>query len=536
MKHRETIEELLQAKEGESYQFKEAKNRFDFEEACKCCCALSNVGGGKLVFGVSDKRPRKVVGSKAFEQPERTRLGFIERLHVMVDFELYDVGGKRALVFDVAGRPAGLPIQYEGIAWWYEGDKLTKMSEEMRRAIYAETGHDFSAEVCHDAVLEDLDETAIQAFREKWVAKSGNKRLASLTIEQLMIDCGALTKKGITYAALILFGKKEALREYLPQSEIVFEYRSRENAGPAAQREEFRRGFFAIYDSLWGLINLRNNLQHYYDGFVVLDIPTFNEEVTREAILNAVSHRNYQYSGSIFVRQYGERLEIESPGGFLPEITANNILNHQAPRNRLVAEIFALSGFVERSGQGMNLIYEHTIREAKELPSFKGTDAHYVFLTLFGKVLDDKLPTLMLKIGDERLESFSIDDFLVVYKIFFGIKLSDGELSNVNKLIGIGVLALSENNYPLFNPELYQPSVRVAADDEMLGTSAEDKRLVLLTLRRNLKEGTRLKELLAHFPSYSRRQVQVLLSDMQQKGIVHCVGKGVAARWFIISK
>ena len=68
-----TLEELLAAKEGEEFQFKEAKNRFDFGEAARCCCALANCGGGKLIFGVTDKRPRQVVGSAAFDQPERTR-------------------------------------------------------------------------------------------------------------------------------------------------------------------------------------------------------------------------------------------------------------------------------------------------------------------------------------------------------------------------------------------------------------------------------------------------------------------------------
>ncbi len=51
------IENLPNAKEGEHYQFKEAKKRFDFSEAVRCCCALSNCGGGKLVFGITDKRP-----------------------------------------------------------------------------------------------------------------------------------------------------------------------------------------------------------------------------------------------------------------------------------------------------------------------------------------------------------------------------------------------------------------------------------------------------------------------------------------------
>jgi len=64
----ETIEELLNAPEGEQYEFKEAKNRFDFQELAKYCCALANCNGGKIVLGITNDRPRKVVGSTAFEQ------------------------------------------------------------------------------------------------------------------------------------------------------------------------------------------------------------------------------------------------------------------------------------------------------------------------------------------------------------------------------------------------------------------------------------------------------------------------------------
>ena len=68
----------MNAKEGEQVQFKEAKSQFDSSEAARICCALSNCGGGKLVFGISDKRPRQVVGSAAFAQPECTRKGLID--------------------------------------------------------------------------------------------------------------------------------------------------------------------------------------------------------------------------------------------------------------------------------------------------------------------------------------------------------------------------------------------------------------------------------------------------------------------------
>ncbi len=200
---------------------------------------------------------------------------------------------------------------------------------------------------------------------------------------------------------MILFGKNEALTRFLPQAEIVFEYRSSEASGPANQREEFRMGFFACYDRIWELVNLRNDKQHYQEGFFVFDIFTFNERVVREAILNAVSHRNYQFGGSIFVRQYRDRLVVESPGGLPFGITLDNILDRQLPRNRRIAEILSLCGMVERSGQGMNLMFELSVQEAKPLPDFTGTDEFFVSVTLNGLIIDKAMLSVINRISEK---------------------------------------------------------------------------------------------------------------------------------------
>ena len=98
----------------------------------------------------------------------------------------------------------------------------------------------------------------------------------------------------------------------------MFEYRSSEASVQFQQRKEFREGFFLFDDELWKTINLRNEMQHYQEGLFVWDIQTFNEKVVREAILNAVSHRDYRLHGSVFIRQYPKKIEIVSPGGFPP--------------------------------------------------------------------------------------------------------------------------------------------------------------------------------------------------------------------------
>ena len=534
MKNYETIEELLNAPEGEHYEFKEAKNHMDFQETLKYCCALANCGGGKLVLGITDSRPRKVVGSEAFEQPERTRNGLIEKLRIRVDFNLYEYNGKRVLVFEVAGRPVGLPIQVDGRYWWRNGDSLVPMPSEVIQGIFAETGHDFSGDICPNTTVQDLDSNAIEVFRSKWAEKSGNARIKNLSINQFLIDCGAMIDKGITYAALILFGTRAALGRFLPQTEIIFEYRSSNASGPAQQREEFRIGFFSCYDRIWELINLRNDKQHYQDGLFVFDIPTFNERVAREALLNAVSHRNYQLSGSVFVRQYPDRLVIESPGGFPAGVTLDNILNRQSPRNRHIAEMLALCGLVERSGQGMNLIYELSIKEAKALPDFRGTDDHFVFITLNGLILDKRMLLLINKIGSKRLEVFSTDDFLVINALFHQQKFPDTLRSYTKRLIDMGIIEHKGRNKYVLARSLYAVTGKPGVHTRLVGLDREtNKELILKHIIENGDIGTPLKELHDVLPGHNRSQIQVLLRELKDEKRIISRGTTKAAKWFI---
>lgn len=533
MPYLDSVEELLEAKEGEHVQFKEAKNRFDFGEAARCCCALANDGGGKLVFGISDKRPRSVVGSRAFEQPERTRMGLIDKLKINVDFQLFTYEEKRVLVFDVKSRPIGLPILYEGVAWIYDGDTLKEMPEEKRRKIYEEIGTDFSGKICDGATIKDLDEAAIEAFRAKWIEKSGNKKLATRSKEQILIDCGAMTDAGVTYAALILFGKSEALVRFLPQAEIIFEYRSSEASGPANQREEFKSGFFTCYDRIWELVNLRNDKQHYQEGFFVFDIFTFNERVVREAILNAVSHRNYQFGGSIFVRQYRDRLVVESPGGLPFGITLDNILDRQLPRNRRIAEILSLCGMVERSGQGMNLMFELSVQEAKPLPDFTGTDEFFVSVTLNGLIIDKAMLSVINRISERSTELLSTEDFLVIDALYHDRPLNGKMQARLPRLVEMGIVEhIGRKKYVLAR-SLYAATGKTGVHTRHVGLDKDiNKALLLKHIRQNNDVGTPFKELQQVLPGLTRGQIQRLMQELKDSHQVYPQGKTSAARWF----
>jgi ATP-dependent DNA helicase RecG len=104
----------MKDKEGENLEFKSARGGFHSESLAKYCCALANGGGGRIILGVTDAHPRQVVGTKAFELPERTRNGLCEKIPLAIDFEEINhpdcAPDRRLLVFNVPPRPLGIPL------------------------------------------------------------------------------------------------------------------------------------------------------------------------------------------------------------------------------------------------------------------------------------------------------------------------------------------------------------------------------------------------------------------------------------------
>lgn len=534
------LEEWMRGKEGEHCEFKEAKNRYDFEELGKYCCALANEGGGCFILGVTNNRPRQVVGTQAFDQPERTRKGLCEKMPLGIDFEVIQHPKGRVLIFHVPSRPVGIPIKYDGRYWMRKEDSLVEMAEARLREIFAESGHDFSADLCPGLTMGDLDPIAVENFRGRWIAKARKaddralaERLASLTPVQLLTDAEALVGGKPTYAALVLFGTSQALGRHLSQAEVVFEYRSSDASGPAQDRQEYRRGFFAFYDDLWNRINLRNDKQDFQDGLFVHPIPTFNERPIREAILNAVSHRNYQLSGSVFVRQYPRRLEIDSPGGFPLGITVNNILDRQNPRNRRIAEILTKCGLVERSGQGMNLIYEELIKQSKPAPDFARTDAYQVGLTLYGTVQDPAFVRFVEKVAKEMTVSFGTHDWLVLASAARGDKIPKEDEGRVARLLDLGLIERAKGRAYMLSRRYYEFVGQRGAYTRKKGLDRDQNLALLLKhIKENRKTGCKLEELCQVLPSLPTSHVRSLLRTLQRRGRAHPKGRSHQAKWF----
>ncbi len=524
---------LAAPSEDEHLEFKEAKNRFDFEKLVAYCAALANEGGGHMVLGVTDKLPRQVVGTAAFDNLERTKAGLLERLHLRVFVEEIFHPKGRVLVFEVPSRPIGMPVQYKGTYWMRGGEELVPMTPDMLKRIFDESGPDFSAEICPKANLADLDPEAIDRFRSIWSRRSGNDSLRELSSEQLLEDAELIVDGGITIAALVLLGTAKALSRHLAQAEIVYEYRTSEASIPYQQRKEFREGFFLFQDKLWETINLRNDLFQYQDGLFRQEIPTFNEAVVREAILNAVSHRDYRLGGSVFIRQYPTRLEIVSPGGFPYGITVDNILWRQSPRNRRIAEVFAKCGLVERSGQGANRMFEECIKESKPAPDFSDTDEYQVSLFLRGDVQDPLFLQFLEKIGRETLASFTTKDFLLLDCLHKEKPVPQEFADRIPRLAELGVIVRVGKGKYVLSKRFYAMAGKKGVYTRKKGLDRDtNKALLLKHIKSNKADGCRFQEFMQVLPALSVDEIKALLKEMKKDNQIHVVGRTRGARWF----
>lgn len=262
----EQLQHWLAEPEGVRLEFKEAKQNYHFDKLVEHCVALANEGGGKIILGVTDRRPRRIVGTAAFAEPGRTEAGLHDRLSHRIPVEELQTAEGRVLVAHVPPRLPGTAWQIDGRYLKRAGDGLIGLKDAELKAMFAETGPDFSAKVCPGASLGDLSPGAIAAFRDRWAAKTRDERKTRWTDKHTLANAELMLEGRITYAALILFGTRAALGRWLAQAELVFEYRSSEASGPAADREEYREGFFLWHDAIWNKINLRNDRQSYQDG------------------------------------------------------------------------------------------------------------------------------------------------------------------------------------------------------------------------------------------------------------------------------
>lgn len=519
----EELKRLITAEEDEHCEFKEAKYNYNSNDLTDYCVALSNEGGGYFILGVTNTKPRKIVGTQSFLNLEEIKHQLLQRIHIRVDAVQLGKGEERVVIFSIPPRPIGTPLEYKGRYLMRSGSSLEAMTPEHLKVILAENQPDFSAEICKGAKLEDLSPNAIKRLRDLWHRKTKNEELHKKNERELLADAELLNENaGITYAALVLLGTSKALGKYLPNSEVVYEYRNNPASIQYQQRREYRRGFLDFDLEIWHEINARNEVYQVQYGLFIEDVSAFNQDVVREGLLNAVCHRDYRRGESLLIRQYPKLLEIESPGKFPPGITADNIMDRQNPRNRRIAETFQKCGLVERSGQGADKMFRIMIEEGKPRPDYSGSDNYRVLLRLHSDIQDPQFLAFLDKVGKETYQSWSVHDLLVLDDIRQGKVTAADE--RIHRFLEQGVVEKAgthgRGTRYILSKKFYKFLDQKGKYTRKIGLDREtNKALIISHLEKNEGRGS-IKEFEQVLPDLTRDQIHTLLKELKSAGKV----------------
>ena len=439
------LRELSLLKESEDHiEFKEAKHNFNWDggahkdpkERRHCIlgyvAALANEKGGKLVFGMKDHWPHEVVGS-TFDQGN---LGALEdaiynkmqiRVSVTEEFEPSEdaPNKKRVVIFNVPSRPIGKMLKFEGVPLMRTGESLREMSDAEMFKILSEQEPDFSAKPCEGLTMDDLDAEAIKVMKQKYAEKNENPGFEVIPDEQALKDLDLLVDGKLNYAALVLLGKSKAIRKYMPQNNVVIEYRNDPASIQYDDRLEIQQPLFLAIDNIWAYINQpRLNPQvHISENAYIFDIKLFNKETIREAVLNAIAHRSMIVQNDVVIKQSPTELTITNAGGFPIGVDKSNVLTvNSTPRSKRLAEVLQKTGLVEKSGQGVDKMFTNCIMEAKPLPDFSATDNYQVSLTFRTEIRNVPFLVYIRQEQAKRPPHHKLNVFqlMAIYNVCFG--------------------------------------------------------------------------------------------------------------------
>ncbi len=162
--------------------------------------------------------------------------------------------------------------------------------------------------------------------------------------------------------ALLLFGFEEAIRRFVPTHEAAFQVLP---ALSVQTNDFFRWPLLRLAEELLARFRARNREEEIQYGLVRVAVPEYPEVAFREAMANALIHRDYTALGGVHVQWNDDALEISNPGGFPPGIAVDSLLvAPPRPRNPTLADAFKRAGLVERTGRGINRIFEAQLRLA----------------------------------------------------------------------------------------------------------------------------------------------------------------------------
>ena len=381
------MERLIPEKESLTVEFKSDKKPLSDEIIIDSVVAFANTEGGDLYLGVEDDGSitgihpshRDITKLAAFIAnktipPQSVRAELIEEALPVIRIQ---VAKSRSIVSSSAGKTQRRQIKMDGTPEnvpMYPYEYSTRLSDLSLL--------DYSAIPVPNADYRDLDPVQREHLRNILRNYNGEKALLELDDEDLDKALRLVASVGDklipTFTGILLIGRQDKLREYIPTAEAAYIAYS---GTQITSNQTFYLPLLSALEKIFDFIEVRNNETEMQAGLYRVTIPDFDRRAIREAIINAFVHRDYTRLGRVLVQLDDDGITITNPGGFIEGVTVDNILTVEPHgRNPALADALKRIGLAERSGRGVDRIFEGSLIYGRPLPDYSQSSSTAVRL------------------------------------------------------------------------------------------------------------------------------------------------------------
>lgn len=271
-----------------------------------------------------------------------------------------------------------------------------------------------------------------QRLREAIRRYGGDSSLLPLADNELDGALGLIASaQGIqcpTLAGLLILGREETLRQHVPAHEVAFQVLE---GTDVRVNEFFRKPLLHAFEEIERLFTARVSEKEVQVGLFRVPIPNFERRAFREALVNALVHRDYARLGAVHVRFDDDGLTISNPGGFVEGVTLENLLvTEPRPRNPLLADISKRIGLAERTGRGIDRIFEGLLRYGRPAPNYGHSNATSVIVQMSNAESDLDFLELVLREEERTGRPMPLDSLIVLSLLRQERRLTTGDLAS----------------------------------------------------------------------------------------------------------
>jgi len=419
------VQDLIAGGETFEVEYKSDRRKLPDRELVEEVVCLANGRGGTLLLGVEDDG---TVTGLHIERTDRDPLGLQALLmnqtmpSLSCAAAIVEVDGLPIAVIDVP--PSPIPIGTRGGTYKRRALRADgkpecvpySLAEMMSHAISV-GAQDYALGSMPGLTWDDLDPAQFETFRHlvRVSDSSADSALASLADIEIaralrVVSVGEPEPRPLM-GALLLFGKHEALRRFAPTHEVLFQV---SRSTHLIDSQNLTSGLLSSADALMSAFARHDQSTEIDAGLVHVWVPLVPRVAIREAIANALVHRDYTMLGPTRLTLDETGVTVSSPGGFVEGVRLDNILDQSKPRSPVLAEAFKRAGVVERSGLGVRRMYEAVLRVGRSKPDYSRTSNTDVIVRFETATIDAPLVRYFHDVEAEQGRPLPLADLMML--------------------------------------------------------------------------------------------------------------------------